>query len=160
MKFKETFNARGEKRPYFLGEDGREYFIYHDRTGYVIRDMCNDDIDAWLSAMRNNKGLSAIQVAVQKAAISQKLEKDLDSTDSLERIMVIFNPSGELIGSIDVTEKELSGSCRISLYLKNPGVIKMKGKRVLEIIERMNNEERLYDEIWIEDTTRNFMRIA
>lgn len=45
MKFQEMFNEKGKKRPYVLGEDGREYFYYKDRTGYVLRDMCNEDID-------------------------------------------------------------------------------------------------------------------
>lgn len=161
MKFKELYDNKGEKRSYCLGEDGREYFIYIDRTGYVLRDMCNDDIDEWLSVMTNERCISSVQRAIQKAYISQKIEKELDDDGSLERTMVIFNPSGQLIGSIEFTEIEGGdGSCEISLFLKDEKILKSKGKRVLEVLVRMQNQEKIYDSLWMMDKEKNQIRIA
>ena len=161
MKFEELYNKKGEKRPYYLGEDGRNYFIYTDRTGYVIRDMCNDDIDNWLSVMGNNKKLSPVQIAIQKAFISQRIEKELDDNDSLERTMVVFNPSGQLIGSVDFIESEENdGKCKVTVYLKDEKLLESKGKRVLEVLVRMQNQEKLYDSLWMEDEKERQIRLA
>lgn len=160
MKFQETFNKNGEKRSYYLGEDGREYLIYQDRTGYVIRDMCNEDIEEWLSVMIGYKGASLLEIALQKASISSKIEKSLDDNDSLERTMVILNPAGQLIGSIDFTEQEDGSGCKIMLFLENQKIVDTKGKRVLEVLMRMNKQENLYDELWMENSEKELIQIA
>ena len=158
MKFQETFNEKGEKRPYVLGEDGREYFYYKDRTGYVLRDMSNADIEEWLSVMKDRRGLTPLQMAIQKAAISQTIERELDDSDSLSKTMIVLDPRGKLIGSVDFSEK--NGEGKMQLFLRDQRLVDTKGARVLEVIIRMNRQEHLYDELYIENTGKELIRVA
>lgn len=158
MKFQEMFNEKGKKRPYVLGEDGREYFYYKDRTGYVLRDMCNEDIDEWLSVMKDSRGLTPLQIAIQKAAISQTIEKELDDNNSLSKTMIVLDPKGQLIGNIDFAEN--NGKGKMQLFLRDQKLVDTKGARVLEIVIRMNRQEHRYDELYIENTGKELIRVA
>ena len=154
MKFTETFNQHGQKRCYYLGEDNKEYFFYHDRTGYTIRDMCKDDVDEWLWVMHGDeiKNLSRVEMALNRAMVRDKIEKAM-MEDSMIKIMVIFNPANKLIGGITVAEgmgKPGKGTKGVgTIRLENPKIIKSKGSRVIEAIQRMNATEKMYDQMWL-----------
>ena len=120
--------------------------------------MCNEDIDEWLSVMKDCRGFTPLQIAIQKAAISQTIERELDDNNSLSKTMIVLDPKGQLIGNIDFTENNGKGS--MGLFLKDPRTIKKEGSRVLDAIIRMNHQEHLYDELYIENTGKELIRVA
>lgn len=155
MKFKELYNDRKEKRSYVLGEDKKEYFFYHDRTGYTVREMSKDDVNEWFDVMKKNDKAhtNPIQMAICKAAVCSKVEQMINE-GSKERTMLIFNPAGELIGSMDFTEME---NCKagVEIYIKDQETINRKGENIVNMIKRMQQNERIYDEIFLIGKKKN-----
>lgn len=159
MKFKELYSERGEKRPYVLGEDGQEYFFYQDRTGYTIREMSLDDIHEWYKMMRNDgRNLSSIQRACDLAAISAKVE-EMVKEESKIKSMIIFNPAGKMIGGVDFSEDEKSRA-KIKVYLRDQQLIDWKGKKIIPVIKRLEEETLIYDELWAIDQEGELTKIS
>lgn len=159
MELKPTYSKNGEKRSYYLGEDGNEYFIYHDeRTGYTIREMNKDDVISWYDTMRVQKGqqIYPLERVINLARVSQKVEKM--TGESLEKTMLILNPNNEIIGEMDFTEKKAKAN--LEVYLKDEMTVKLKGRKIVELIKRMNTSEFLYDEIWMENAQQGLVRIV
>lgn len=78
MKLEQLYNEKGEKRPYLLGEDGREYFFYKDRTGYVVREINKDDVPEWYRVMKEECGKIRVQAkrrAFDIAAVKAKADQ-------------------------------------------------------------------------------------
>ena len=162
MELKPTYNKKGEQRAYYIGDDGREYFMYKDkRTGYIIREMSKDDIDDWFETMKcENPLLSPMQKAISKALVAQQVEKMIEE-DSFEKTFLIINPKNEIIGSIDFTEcKEQPGKANIEISLRDKRTVELKRRKIIELIKRMIDYEKVYDELWIESTDHDMMRIA
>ena len=84
MELKPTYNKKGEQRAYYIGDDGREYFMYEDkRTGYIIREMSKDDIDDWFKAMKcENSILSPMQKVINKALVAQQVKKMIEEENN------------------------------------------------------------------------------
>ena len=159
MKFKELYSERGEKRPYVLGEDGQEYFFYQDRTGYTIREMSLDDIHEWYKMMRNDgRNLASIQRAWDLAAISAKVE-EMVKEESKIKSMIIFNPAGKMIGGVDFSEDEKSRA-KIKVYLRDQQLIDWKGKKIIPVIKRLEEETLIYDELWAIDQEGELTKIS
>lgn len=159
IKFKELYSERGEKRPYVLGEDGQEYFFYQDRTGYTIREMSLDDIHEWYKMMRNDgRNLSSIQRACDLAAISAKVE-EMVKEESKIKSMIIFNPAGKMIGGVDFFEDEKS-KAEIKVYLRDQQLIDWKGKKIIPVIKRLEEETLIYDELWAIDQEGELTKIS
>lgn len=161
MELKPTYNARGEKRAYYIGEDGEEYFMYKDeRTGYSIREMNKDDVIPWYDAMKmdENQRKTPMERAITLASVTQKVEKMIGG-ESIEKTMLILDPKGTIIGELDFTGNEVARA-DLQIFFKDEETIKTKGDTILELIRRMNSLEKLYDEIWVEHTTKGSVRIA
>ena len=90
------------------------------------------------------------------AKVSQQVEKMIG--ESLEKTMLVLNPKNEIVGELDFTEKD-GVKAELQIFLKDEKTVKLKGFKVIELIKRMNISERLYDEIWTENTNHNMMRI-
>lgn len=160
MKLKPTYNAKGEKRAYYLGEDGEEYFMYQDeRTGYTIREMNKDDVIPWFEEIKQPevKNIHPVNRAIYLAKVRQKVDEMIG--ESIEKTMLIYNPKNEIIGQLDFTENE-PGNAKLQIYLKNQKTIQLKGARVIELVRKMNASERLYDEIWLEDDKKNIIKLC
>lgn len=159
MKFKELYSERGEKRPDVLGEDGQEYFFYQDRTGYTIREMSLDDIHEWYKMMKNDgRNLSPIQRACDLAAISVKVEEMVKEGSKIKS-MIIFNPAGKMIGGVDFSEDEKSRA-KIKVYLRDQQLIDWKGKKIIPVIKRLEEETLIYDELWAIDQEGELTKIS
>lgn len=161
MELKPTYNAKGEKRAYYEGEDGNEYFVYHDKkTGYTIRQMNKDDVAPWYDVMvvQTGRRTSLLDRAITMARVRKKIENMIPG-ESLEKAMIILNPNNKIIGEIDFFEKE-PGNAYMQIFLKDEKTVKQKGEKVIEMIQRMEASEFLYDEIWMEHMNGNSIRIA
>lgn len=159
MELKPTYNKYGEQRAYYIGKDGEEYFMYQDeRTGYIIREMNKEDVQTWYDTMEigKNRHQTPIERAIDMAKVSQQVEKMIG--ESLEKTMLVLNPKNEIIGELDFTEKD-GVKAELQIFLRDEKTVKLKGFKVIELIKRMNISERLYDEIWTENTNHNMMRI-
>lgn len=161
MKLKPTYNDRGEKRTYYMGEDGNEYFMYHDElTGYTIREMNKDDVLPWFKAIKEPElkvVISPMNRVIYFAKLSEKIESMIG--ESTEKTMLVLNPKNEIIGELDFTEKN-PGDANLQVFLKDEKTIKMKGSRVVEVIRKMNESERLYDEIFLENDKGQIVRLC
>jgi len=159
MELKPTYNERGEQRAYYIGEDGEEYFMYRDeRTGYTIREMNKDDVVPWFNAMKapEHKSIFPINRMIYLAKVSQKVEEMLG--ESTEKTMLVLNPKDEIIGELDFTENE-PAKAKLQIFLKDEKTVQLKGTRVVDLIRRMNINERLYDEIWLENDKKDVIRL-
>lgn len=159
MKLTPTYNAKGEQRSYYEGEDGREYFMYKDRTGYTIREMNKDDVEPWYKEMKmqGNMRIAPMQKVIYLAKVSQKLDSMIG--ESLEKTMLVINPQNQIVGEIDFQEDENSEAIA-QVFLKDEKTIKYKGSQIIQILQRMNATEKLYDGLWLENDNNQKIRIS
>ncbi len=159
MKLTPTYNARGEQRAFYEGEDGREYFMYQDRTGYTVREMNKDDVEPWYNAMKiqENMRIAPMQKVVYLAKVSQKVDEMIG--ESMEKTMLVINPQNQIIGEIDFQEDEKCEAIA-QVFLKDKETVKSKGSKVIQILQRMNATERLYDALWLENEKSEKVRIS
>lgn len=161
MKLEQLLNEKGEKRPYLLGEDGREYFFYEDRTGYVIRELNKDDVPEWYKVMKEEGGkikTQPVQRAIDIASVKAKADQ-MAVEGSKERTMIIYNPAGELIGEGDFTEKDFA-KAKVEVFLRDESLVTSKGYKITEVLKRLILNTALYDELWSESISGSLMRIA
>lgn len=161
MKLEQLYNEKGEKRPYLLGEDGREYFFYKDRTGYVVREINKDDVTEWYRVMKEECGKIRVQAkrrAFDIAAVKAKADQ-MAVEGSKERTMLLLNPAGELIGEADFTEKDLA-KAKVEIFLKDQSLVVNKGCKITDVLKRLILNTALYDELWAESISGSLMRIA
>lgn len=151
MELKPTYNGKGEKRPYYIGEDGKEYFMYQDeRTGYIIREINKDDIIPLFNAIKSQevKKLSPMNKAVYLAKVKQKVEEMLGESE--EKTMLVLNTKNEIIAQLDFTENE-PAKANLQIYVRDQRTLKVKGRKIMELTMKMVNSEKVYDEVWMEN---------
>ena len=160
MKLMQTYNDRGEKRPYCIGEDGNEYFVYHFKNGYTIREMNSEDVREWYKVMKEENGIKKepLQKAIEMALISKKVEESLGG--SLEKSFLVFSPDGNLLGEMDFFEEKGTAIAMVELYMRNSKTCITKGMKCFELLARMNNDIKLYDELWTIDIRNQRIKIA
>lgn len=136
---------------YYLGSDGKEYFQYKDRTGYVIREASEMDTEEWFVELENVQHIydkMPVQAKIiVKADFATSAEKGI-GCEKMNKIMLIYNPAQELIGVMKLTE-EKSAIAKIELSVKNQWIIDAKRDKVMAVIKRMWQDTLLYDRMYI-----------
>lgn len=160
MKFTELYKENGEKRVIYLGEDGLDYFIYHDRTGYVIREMTKDDIIDWYDAlnirMRVPEALKPLKLAQVDTRLEQQQKEEVQG-----RTLLIFNPKNEIVGELQFEpDIERIAVARVWITLSNRDLIKNKGAKIVKMLERMIKTTGYYDEVWAVNATDQLTKIV
>lgn len=162
MKLEPMYNERGKQRNYYIGEDGQEYFVYHDKmTGYTIREMNKDDVIPWFEQMKvkEAKGpISPVNKMIYLASVREKVEKMI-AAGSLEQTMLVLNPKNKIVGQLDFTERE-PGVGYIEIALRDEKTVELKGSRIIEMIIKMNWSEKLFDQIFLENQAGVFVKIC
>lgn len=109
--------------------------------------------------MKNDgRNLSPIQRACDLAAISVKVEEMVKEGSKIKS-MIIFNPAGKMIGGVDFFEDEKS-KAEIKVYLRDQQLIDWKGKKIIPVIKRLEEETLIYDELWAIDQEGELTKIS
>lgn len=136
---------------YFLGEDGNEYFRYVDRTGYEIREASEKDTEEWFFELENsNKEYDTMYPTAKmivKADFATQAKNGVGE-EKTNKVMLIYNPAGELIGIMKKTE-EPQAIAKIDLSVKNQWIVDAKRDRIMAVIKRMWEETFVYDRMYI-----------
>ena len=160
MKFKPTYDKNGKQRVIFEGEDGLEYFIYNDRTGYTIREMTKDDIPNWYDAlnirMRVPEALKPLKLAQVDTRLEQQQKEEVQG-----RTLLIFNPKNEIVGELQFEpDIERIAVARVWITLSNMALVKTKGVKIVKMLERMIKTTGYYDEVWAVNATDQLTKIV
>ena len=92
------------------------------------------------------------------AAISVKVEEMVKEGSKIKS-MIIFNPAGKMIGGVDFSEDEKSRA-KIKVYLRDQQLIDWKGKKIIPVIKRLEEETLIYDELWAIDQEGELTKIS
>lgn len=68
--------------------------------------------------------------------------------EKTNKVMLIYNPAGELIGIMKITE-EPQAIAKIDLSVKNQWIVDAKRDRIMAVIKRMWEETFVYDRMYI-----------
>lgn len=153
QNFKPSYTNDGKLREYYFeGDNGQDYFIYKDRTGYTLRDMSKEDIIPWCEALKIRNNIPPKFMPVKLAQVDKQIEKQ-QNEEELGRTLLIFNPKEEMIGEMQFTvNEEKTGSSKVAITLLNTTIVKTKGSKILLVIQRMLEQTRLYDEVFVQSS--------
>ena len=151
VKLQELFTTNGDRRPYCLTEDGIEIFFYKDRNGYTVRQALTQDAEDWFEEIESYEPeynfSSPVKIMLAKAKFASEAEKMLKE-DSGKIRMLIYNPEGKMI-AVATFEQVENCEAAMELCFRDEKSIELKSERVMNVIKRMYETTKIYDEIFM-----------